>query len=60
LQMNVVNLENQVPVFVPQWQGGQLYPAPSSLMFAFYGSQGYDGSILTSNNCCLIQLQISR
>jgi hypothetical protein len=35
-------------IYVPQWQGGQLYPqAPGSLSVTFYNSQGYGGGILT-------------
>jgi hypothetical protein len=43
------NLEDQVPVFIfPSVGMALLYPqAQSSLSVAFYGSQGYGGSILT-------------
>jgi hypothetical protein len=55
LQSKVVSLAfNAQPggsglyLYVPQWQGAQLYPqASGSLYVAFYDSQGYGGCILT-------------
>jgi hypothetical protein len=56
LQSKVVSLVSKpqpggpgLHIYVPLWQGAQLYPqAPGSLFIAFYNSQGYGGGILTS------------
>jgi hypothetical protein len=41
------NMEHQVSVLVPQWQGGPVIPqAPGSRFVAFYDLQGYGGGIL--------------